>query len=151
MNQKYVLYTVYFFAVVLFGQCPPPSHNSCNSWILHTVYLSARVLLIWVREYLVEESDCRSNSAILCKNVHLTPLRIPLLTRLNGLDERGLNTKRPTLVFFLPPHMDRQARTGDSRGLTGMSQTLPRWLGEKRAKTTENKIYWSLAYPLPCL
>jgi hypothetical protein len=61
------------------------------------------------------------------------------------LYQRGLNTKRLTLVFFLAPtrnlsnHMDRQARTGDtvlvkSREMTGRSQTLPWWLKGRGGK-----------------
>jgi hypothetical protein len=67
--------------------------------------------------------------------------------------QRGLITKRPTIVFFfrvprnLSHHMDRQARTGDtvlvkSREMTGRTQTLPWWLGGGGVKTTDNKIHW---------
>ncbi len=65
--------------------------------------------------------------------------------------QRGLNTKRPTLVFFWVPrnlsiHMDRRARTGDtvlvkSREITDRPQTLPWWQGGGGVKTTENKIH----------
>jgi hypothetical protein len=59
--------------------------------------------------------------------------------------QRGLNTKRPTVVFFLGPttplphHMIMQARTGDTalvkrREMTGRTQTLPWWLGGRRGK-----------------
>ncbi len=65
----------------------------------------------------------------------------------HALHQRGLNAKRPTLVFFLSPtnlfkHMDRQAHTGDtvlakSKEETGRNQKLPWWLegGKGRQKT----------------
>ncbi len=66
--------------------------------------------------------------------------------------QRGLNIKRHTLVFFLAPrnlsnHMDRQAHTSNTvlvkcRELTGRRQTMPKWLGGGRVKTTENKKHW---------
>ncbi len=63
---------------------------------------------------------------------------------MHRLYQRGLNTKRPTLVF-LSNHMDRQARTGDTvlvkrREMTDRAQTLPWWLGGKGIKTTKNKV-----------
>jgi hypothetical protein len=61
-------------------------------------------------------------------------------------DQRGLNTKRSTIVFFLAPtktlsnHLIRQSRTGDavlvkSRDMTGRTQTLPWWLRGEGVKT----------------
>jgi hypothetical protein len=62
--------------------------------------------------------------------------------------QRGLNTKRPTNVFFWVPRnlshrMDRQARTSDavqvkSREMTSRTHTLPWWLGVEEVKTIES-------------
>jgi hypothetical protein len=65
--------------------------------------------------------------------------------------QRGLNTKRPTIAFFVGPtkplpSYDRQSRTHDtvkSREMTGRTQTLPWWLEGEGVKTTENKIHWA--------
>jgi hypothetical protein len=64
------------------------------------------------------------------------------------LQQRGVNTKRPTVVFFLGPtnhshHMIRQARIGDtllvkSREMTGRTQKLPWRRGGEGVKKTEN-------------
>ncbi len=65
-------------------------------------------------------------------------------------NHRGLNTKRPTIVFVLGPTKALQsygyARTGDtvlvkSIEMTGRSKTLPCWLAGEEVKTTENKIH----------
>jgi hypothetical protein len=57
-------------------------------------------------------------------------------------NQRGLNTKRSTLVFFWVPrnlshHMIRQALIGDTVlakriEMTGKTQTLPWWLGGEK-------------------
>jgi hypothetical protein len=70
------------------------------------------------------------------------------------MPQRGLNTKRPTIVFLLGPthDMDRQARTGGlmlvmRREMTSRIQTLPWWLGGEGVKTTETKYTGSVGSP----
>ncbi len=69
----------------------------------------------------------------------LRPRKYPFIVFL--CIQRGLNTKRPTIVLVLTK----------SREMTGRTQALPWLLGGVGVKTTENKIHWPLfvcMYPL---
>jgi hypothetical protein len=100
---------------------------------------------------LVPVEKCVKNSKL---GTHTSFFSYFLKRSVNTLQQRGLNTKRPTLIFFLGPTkplpsygFDRQACARDtvlvkSREMTSRSQTLPWWLGGGGVKTTENKIHW---------
>ncbi len=68
-----------------------------------------------------------------------------------GYEQRGLRTKRPTIIFFffVPTKPIRQIRTGNKvlvrrRERTCRIQTLPWVAGGRRGKDDRKKIHWSL-------
>ncbi len=84
---------------------------------------------------LVPVEKCVKNSAL---GTHTSFFSYFLERNVNTMQQRGLSTKRPTIVFFLGPTkplpsygFDRQACTTvlvKSREMTSRSQTLQWWL-----------------------